>query len=433
MSAINSETAPYLAAFPAREGKAEPQWLTKRRAAAAERFTALGLPTRRDEAWRFTDLRPLQRLSFAAAPAEKDRHPVDTAPWHLSGPTHRLVLVNGCFVPELSAVGALPAGAWLATTAETLAQRPERLRPAFDATDETGAQAFSALNAALFTDGFVLALEDGVTLDRPVEVIHLGAAAAPHRQHLRSAVLMGAGSRASLIETFAGNGSYWTNAVVVIRLAEKAVLCHIRLQDEGKEAIHLAAARVTLAEAADYASFAMTLGARLSRQDTFVRLDGEGARCGLDGAYLLRGESEATTATFVDHAAPKGVTRELFKGVVDDRAHGVFLGRIGVRPEAQQTDAHQLNRNLLLSRRATVDTKPELEIFADDVKCSHGATVGDLDEAALFYLNARGIPTGEARRMLIDAFAAETLDRVEDSGLREHLARHLARWLGEGP
>jgi Fe-S cluster assembly protein SufD len=162
-----------------------------------------------------------------------------------------------------------------------------------------------------------------------------------------------------------------------------------------------------------------------------VTFAGEGAACGLFGAYLLRGEQEATNATFIDHAVPRCTTKEVFKGVVDERAHGVFLGRIAVRPQAQKTDAHQLNKNLLLSPRANVDTKPELEILADDVKCSHGATVGDLDEEALFYLETRGIPAAEARRMLIEAFATDAIDQIEDdTAMRGHLAAHVQRWLG---
>ena len=187
--------------------------------------------------------------------------------------------------------------------------------------------------------------------------------------------------------------------------------------------------RVSLDRAARYETFALTLGARLSRHDIELRFDGSDGSCRLDGAYCLRGEQEATNATFVDHAAPHCTTRELYKGVVEDRAHGVFLGRIAVRPDAQKTDAQQVNRNLLLGRRAAVDTKPELEILADDVKCSHGATIGDLDEEALFYLRARGIPETEARRLLIEAFAADALDGMSDAALRAHLAVHLGRWL----
>jgi Fe-S cluster assembly protein SufD len=205
----------------------------------------------------------------------------------------------------------------------------------------------------------------------------------------------------------------------------------VKLQDEAVEAIHFGQVRTSLAKDSRYESFVLTLGGRLSRHDSFAQFAGENAACGLFGAYLLRGGQEATNATVVDHAVPRCTTIEVFKGVVDERAHGVFLGKIAVRPDAQKTSAHQLNKNLLLSPRANVDTKPELEILADDVKCSHGATVGDLDVDALFYLEARGIPAHEARRLLIEAFAADAIDKIEDDlALRAHLVAHVQRWLG---
>ncbi len=421
-----TQTKPYIDAFPAARGGAGDR-LRPQREAALARFAALGFPTRRQEAWRFTDLRPLERQSYppsagGAAPAAA----LDAL--RLAGATHRLVLVNGRFAPELSDLAALPEGAWIGPSAQALAERPAL--SLLDAGEIDGAQPFAALNAAFFTDGAVIALAPGVVLDRPVEIIHLGRAEAPVSLHLRSRIELAPGSRARVVESFAGTGPYWTNAVLGVELGAGATLEHVRLQDEGVEAIHLSLARLRLGAGACYDAFALTLGGALSRQDVQVELAGEGARVGLGGVYLLRGTQEATTALLVDHAAPGCTTRELFKGVIGDRAHGAFQGAIAVRPGAQKTDAHQLNKNLLLSRRATVDTKPALEILADDVKCSHGATVGDLDEGALFYLRARGIAEAEARRMLIEAFAADALDMVEDTALRAHLAGHLQRWPG---
>jgi Fe-S cluster assembly protein SufD len=427
--AVHPDTVPYLDAFRARKAAAEPGWLATRREAALARFAALGFPTRREEAWRFTDLRPLQKAPFPPAAAAGSVGRADLAPWCFAGGAYRIVLVDGRFAPELSETGTLPPGAWLGSTARALAERPALVEAALAESDETGRQPFAALNAALFADGFVLALEPGVVLDRPVEVIHLGRAIAPSSFHLRSLVALGAGSRADLIETFAGDGAYWTNAVLAVQAGDGAALRHVRIEDEASAAVHVALTRAALARGARYDAFTLTLGGRLARQDILVRFDGPDASCRVDGAFLLRGEQEATTATFIDHAAPGCTTRELWKGVVDDRAHGVFLGRIAVRPDAQRTDAQQTNRNLLLSRRAAVDTKPELEILADDVKCSHGATVGDLEEASLFYLRARGIPEAEARRMLVEAFAMDAVERIEPP-LREHVAAHLRRWLG---
>ena len=416
----------YRAAFAARR-TAEPAAVSTRREVALARFEALGLPTRRNEAWRFTNVRPLQRRVFApaaddalAAPALDD--------WLYPEKTHRIVLINGHFSPEQSRIGDLPAGARLAGTGTALAQRPELAETLLDQTDLAGGQAFASLNAALFADGFVLTLEPGVRLDWPVEIVHWGDAM-QRSFHLRSLIELGDGAEATLIESFAGTGEYWTNAVTLIRLDARARLCHAKVQDEDRSAIHFGQSRVVCGQQSQYHSFVLTLGASLSRHDTAAYLGGPGADCRLAGAYLLGGEQDATNATFVDHAAPECSAGEVFKGVVDGRAHGAFLGRIAVRPEAQKTDAHQLNKNLLLTPRASVDTKPELEILADDVKCSHGATIGDLDEDALFYLQARGIAAAQARQMLIEAFAADALERIEASGLRAHLGAHVRRWL----
>jgi len=423
-----AETAPYRAAFDAQRRAGEPSWLADSRRAALARFEALGFPTRRSEDWRFTNLGPLRRANFAPAAQDAAASP-DLARWLYPEKTHRLVLIDGRLVPALCDIGVLPRGVYLAGTEATLGQRPDLAKALLDETDRLGGQAFASLNAALFADGFVLTLEPGIVLERPVEIVHLGRA--PQRSsQLRSLLRLGEGARATLIESFVGGTDHWTNAVTRIELAPGAALRHAKLQDEDKSAIHFAQARAVLKKATRYEAFVLNLGGGLARHEIAVNFAGEGAACGLFGASLLRGEQEATVATIVDHAAPGCTTREYFKTVVDERAHGVFLGRIAVRPEAQKTDANQLNKNLLLSPRATVDTKPELEIFADDVKCSHGATVGDLDETALFYLEARGIPPAEARRMLIEAFAAEAIEQIEDDAvLHAHLAKHVRRWL----
>lgn len=428
MSDALSEIRPYVEAFKRRGSSGEPAWLSARREGAMKRFAELGFPSRRQEAWRFTNLQSLQKASFPPADDAASIEASALAPWRYPGEAHRLVLVNGRFSPKLSAIGVLPKGVTLASTAQTLKQRPELLESALRETDTIGGQPFVSLNAALFEDGFVLALEAGAALDRPVEIAHYGTGG-QRSCHLRNLALLGPGSRANLIESFAGTGNYWTNAAGVIGLAKGASLTHVKLQDEDQSAIHLAQNRIEIGRDARYESFVLTLGAKLSRHDSQARLEGEGAVCHLNGAFLLRGSQEATNVTFVDHAAPHGTTHELFKGVADGSAHGAFLGTIAVRPNAQKTDAHMLNKNLLLSPRAAIDSKPELDILADDVKCGHGATVGDLDDAALFYLESRGIPVPEARQMLIAAFAADALDRVENASLREFLDVHLQRWL----
>jgi Fe-S cluster assembly protein SufD len=427
---VKSDTAPYLDAFRARPREKEknlPPWVTARREASLARFAELGFPTRRQEAWRFTNLAALQRAAFPPAPALVPmRYRLALEPYVLPDAGHRLLFMDGQVI--LADAPFTAPGVWFGTTADALVRRPELAEAAFDASETADAQPFVALNGAFFADGFILALEPGAVLEQPLQIIHLSHTAG-HSAHPRSAILAGAGSRATIVETFLGGGASWTNAVTRIRLDAGASVRHVTLQDSAVDSIHFAHNRVTLGRDARYDSFVLTLGAQLSRQESVVAMAGEGATVGLNGAYLLRGTQEATTVAFVDHQAPGGTTRELWKGVVDGRAHGVFLGTIAVRPDAQKTDAQQTNKNLLLSRRAAVDTKPQLEILADDVKCSHGAAVGDLDEAALFYLRARGIAEDEARRMLIEGFAADALDTVGDAALRAHLAGHVQRWL----
>jgi len=431
MTAIKAETAPYLEAFRTHVGVAgESDALLDHRAAALKHFATLGFPTRRDEPWRFTNLTPLARAVFPPAPRPAPaQEQMLLDPYLVGGAAHRIVLIDGYVVPELSPVGRLPKGVWLGSTARSLVERGDLAEAGSDDRDVLGAQPFAALNGAFFADGFVLALQPGTVLETPVEIVHVARATASS-SHPRSAILLGEGSRATVVETFLGSGASWTNSVLRIELAAKAALTHVRVQDEGQEAIHLGVTRARLNRGAHYDGFTLTTGARLSRQDVHVTIEGEGAQCGVNGAYLLRGEQEATMATVIDHAAPGGTTREVFKGVVEDRAHGVFLGKIAVRPGADKTDAHQLNRNLLLSPRAAVDTKPELEILADDVKCSHGATVGDLDETAMFYLLSRGIDEATSRRMLVEAFAADGIESSVPAGLlRVHLRRRLDAWL----
>jgi Fe-S cluster assembly protein SufD len=275
----------------------------------------------------------------------------------------------------------------------------------------------------------VLDVAPGVVLDEPIEIVHLASGQNSSSFHTRSLVKLGAKSRLRLIETFAGEGRYWRNDVLALRLAAGAVLNRIALVEEAGEALHTAAMDVGLATAARLANFALLLGGRTLRQEVVVRSEGEGAHCGLYGGFVASRRQQANIVTTVDHLAEHGETREIFKGVAAGRAHGAFQGRITVRPGAQKVDAHMLSRNLLLGAHAAIDTKPELEIFADDVKCSHGAAVGDLDETALFYLLARGISRERARHMLIEAFMREAVEIVEPGAVREHLLTRLGHRL----
>jgi Fe-S cluster assembly protein SufD len=433
---VRSEARPYLDAFgrvASSQRKDEPGWLARYREASLARFAELGFPSRRNEAWRYLDLRDLERKPMlpvcALRPVIGASVRAQLAEMGLSGASHRLVLVDGRFAPELSAIADLPAGVWFGSMAAAVGERPDLVRPGFEATLFDAHRPMAALNAAFFADGFALDIAAGITLDRPVEILHLSSGETGGSLHTRSLIAAGRGSRGSVVESFAGLGNYWRNDVVDLRLAAGAELSRTALIEEGAEALHFAEMTAALGQAARLSSFVLLLGGRTVRCDAAVRCGSEKTRCELNGAFLLSGRQEANILTTVDHAAPGGETRETFKGVVTGRAHGAFQGRITVHPGAQKVDAHQLSRNLVLGPHAAVDAKPELEIFADDVKCSHGAAIGDLDEGALFYLRTRGIPDKEARRMLIEAFVREAVELVDFPLVREHLLSRITRRL----
>jgi Fe-S cluster assembly protein SufD len=323
------------------------------------------------------------------------------------------------------------SGVWFGSTAQAIRERPDLARRAADKFDAADSETFDALNAAFFSDGFVLEIAPGTVLDQPIEIIHF-AGTTEASLHTRSLIALGTGARASIIETYAGdNGSYWRNDFVSVHLDDKAELTRTLLIEEAADAAHLDELVATLGAGTRLHHFALLIGGRMVRHEANVQIIGEGAHCGLDGAFVVAGRDEANIVTLVDHAVPGGETRELVKGVAAGRAHGAFQGKIIVRPGAQKTDAKQTSRNLIIGNRAVIDTKPELEIYADDVKCAHGASVGDLDETALFYLRARGIPDAEARRMLIEGFVREAVETIEQPVIREHLLRRLVGRLSQ--
>jgi Fe-S cluster assembly protein SufD len=429
---VKPEARPYLDAY-CRRPSGEPEWLGAHRRQGLARFAEHGFPNRRSEEWRYIDLRaleerpllPVSRIADAVGTAIRERL-LEAA---FSEAAYRLVLVDGRYAPELSRVDGLPSGVWLGGTAMTIAERPDLVRAAFEAPHFNADRPFTALNAAFFGDGFVLDIAPGIAIDRPIEIVHLASGGAEGSVHTRNLVSAGTGSRGSILETFAGDGRYWRNDVVELQLAAGAEFARVALVEESTEALHIGELLAVLGPAARLASLVLLLGGRTVRHEATIRSDGERTQCALRGAFVLSGRQEANIVTTVDHGAAGGETREVFKGVAAGRAHGAFQGRITVRPGAQKVDAHQLSQNLVLSPRSAIDTKPELEIYADDVKCSHGAAVGDLDEAALFYLRTRGIAPEEARRMLIEAFVRDVIEPVGPASLRAHLLSRLARRL----
>jgi Fe-S cluster assembly protein SufD len=412
-------------------------WLERLRAAAGARAAATGLPTPKLESWKYTNLRPLEKLAFGPRAAEKisiDRLP-SLLPQGQSA--LRLVFVNGLFRADLSACAAMPAGVRAGSLAEALAEGPgDDLAGLLGQIANGGGedQAMLDLNTALMADGFILHVAADVHLDQPIEVIYLGAAPrAPQAFHPRCLIVMEENSRAIVVEHHdgIGDGAYFANHGCEIQVGERAELRHYKVQAEADDAIHLANVQVEVHAEGVYDSFVLTRGARLSRNEVCVRLEAPGAACHLNGVYMLRGNQHCDNTTTIEHLAPETASREVFKGVLDDRARGVFQGKIVVHPKAQKSDGHQLSKALLLSDHAEIDAKPELEIYADDVKCSHGATAGDMDRDALFYLRARGIPEEAARHMLIEAFLSDTINSLAAEGLCPALMSSVGHWLSD--
>ena len=401
----------------------EPAWLARTREQAFDRFLSLGFPTTRDEEWRFTSVTPLAQVPFAlgAAPVNEDT-PARVAPFRLPVPTAaELVFVNGFFVPALSHVNALPDGAViddLPIALTTVSRHPVVTRlAAFDR------RAFTALNTALFSDGVFICLPAQVSVSAPIHVLYLSTderSGRPVMSHPRVAVAIGEQSQACVVETYAGAspGPYFTNAVTEISLGEQAVLDHYKLQHESEQAFHIGTMHVRADRAANFTSHSISLGGSLVRNEVIAALEGEGVECTLNGLYLADGQRLVDNHTTIDHARPHCGSREVYKGILADRARGVFNGKIIVRPDAQKTDAKQTNRALLLSEDAQINTKPQLEIFANDVKCTHGAAVGQLDDEAIFYLRSRGLSEPQARQILIQAFLGEVLHRIPSAAVR---------------
>jgi Fe-S cluster assembly protein SufD len=426
LAASFEETAPRLPG-------ADVAWLDARRAQGIEAFREGGLPTRRVEAWRYTNLNGLAKLSLspASGTADLDAVPEDAA-LALEGAC-RIVFVNGRLRADLSDLETLPEGVEAAGLADLLARDPSALESEYKAAPKGREGALASLNDAFMEDGLVLRITAGAEVETPIHLVSVGvpAAGAAIAFHPRNLVVAGKGSRATLVESHVGlgDGSYFSNGLTDVTVGKGATLTHAKLQDEGAAAFHVALTRAKIADEAVYESFVLHRGAELARNETHVSIDGSGAECRLNGAYLGAGRQHVDNTTVIDHIAPGSESSEVFKGVLAGRSRGVFQGRIVVHRDAQQTNGHQLNKTLLLSRGAEMDTKPELEIYADDVKCSHGATVGELSEMELFYLRTRGIDEATARDMLVSAFLSEAVSELRDEQLAAAFAERIAGWV----
>jgi len=396
---------------------------------AIARFSSAGFPTMRDEEWRFTNPGPVANFTFhMEEPPSLTEEQLGLLGLNDPG-THRIVVVNGRIAAEHSSVGTLPQGATVTGLAAALASDPAGVAELLAGYPEYQTDQFVDLNTAFFTDGLFLRLANDVVLDAPVHVLYVSSSEGEEgsSNHPRSLVVLGRNAQATVIEEYVGLGSgrRFTNPMTEIVLAEGAHLNHIRVQNEGEHGVHVGSLLARQDRSSTLKQFTVSFGGPLVRNNTCSILNGEGAHATMDGVALARGTETVDNHTTLDHAVANCTSHELYKSILSERGHAVFSGRIIVRQDAQKTDSKQSNRTLLLSDEATIDAKPQLEIFADDVKCTHGATIGQLDDEQMFYLRSRGIPVDEARAILTYAFAEELIEQVQLPALREHLERLL--------
>lgn len=414
-----------------RESSADtPPWVHPLRKAALAHFVEIGFPTTRQEEWRFTDVSPLVEVPFEPAPCPSrlpsPRQLEEAA--SLASTSRRIVFVNGHYAHDLSSTGPAPGGVVLMSLAEALRSRGELVRPHLARHAAYRDHAFVALNTAFLDDGALVHLPPGSVVREPIHLIHAWTETDRNLvTHPRNLVVAENNAETQIVETYLGLGenTYFTNAVTEIVLAPGASVDHYKLQREGPNAFHMGTVDVHQQRDSTFVSHLISLGGSLARNETNALLDGEGCQCTLDGLYMARRRQLLDSRTRIDHAKPNCHSRELYKGILDDRAKAVFNGKIVVHQDAQKTNAQQTNRALLLSDNATLNTKPQLEIFADDVKCTHGATVGQLEEEAMFYLRSRGISHQLARNLLIYAFANDVLLGIRPGTIRAELERIL--------
>ena len=421
MAVQQQNTAAFVESFAALK-RSEPAWLADRRRLAIERFSLLGIPTTHDEEYKYTSLKAISGQTWTPSAAVSVEAPsVDYAGEEAA----RIVFVDGRF---LGAAGD-------ASLAARLTSRLAGVEGHLTRYADFESHALTALNTAFFTDGAVVEIPEKAIVDKPIHVVWISTGKAGLVSHPRTLILAGRSSQASVIESFVSlaEGAAWTNSVTEIVAEENARIEHFAVQQQGSEALHTGVIQGLAERSAYISTISLSFGARLARNDVRVKLNGEGAECALDGLYVVNGKQHVDHHTVIDHASPNCNSHQLYKGVLDGESRGVFNGKIFVRRDAQKTDAIQNNKNLLLSRKAEIDTKPQLEIDANDVRCTHGATIGQLDADALFYLQARGIGAAQARHLLTYAFAADLLERIKVQALRDHFEHVLMRTLSEDP
>jgi len=420
-------TESLVAQFVQLETAAQPKWLLTARQAGLASFARQGFPTLHDEDWRFTNVAPIAKLNFKLAVpvvvnGAESKTLNESVFAGLSG--SRLVFVNGFFSAKLSSVKPVAGGVRIESLAVALAKDAALIEKHLGQYARTEKNSFAALNQALFTDGAFVFVPAGVEVTEPVQLIYISSA--KHNGETiqpRNLIIAEANSKLTVVESYlsTGNVAHLTNAVTELVAGENANVEHVKVQDESAGAFHIATISGEFGRASKVSVHSFALGAKLSRNNIRTKLAGEGLECVLNGLYLTKDEQLADHHMIVEHAEPHCASHEYFNGILDGKSKGVFHGRILVREIAQKTDAKQTNKNLLLSDDASADTKPQLEIYADDVKCTHGATIGQLNAESIFYLRSRGMSKDTARRMLIHAFAGEIIERIRCEPARETL------------
>ncbi|MEP6731987.1 MAG: Fe-S cluster assembly protein SufD [bacterium] len=430
---------PYLRSFESfssNGGAAAPQSVRSLRLSAITRFETLGFPTTRNEDWHFTSVAPIVEGQFAPLTKQSGKvTAAQVAPFAIEPAWHTLVFINGRFDADLSGGAALPAGVRVLPLARAYEELPAVIEKYLGTIASFDAHTFTALNTAFINDGAVVHVAANTEVVAPIHLLFVSDASTAHGSaQPRNLIVVDHHAKATVIESYAGlgDGAYFTNVVTEASVGDGATLTHLKLQRESAQAFHVGTLDVRQQRDSHLFSFSFATGALLSRTNVYTELRGEGCGATLNGLYLGDGDQHIDHQTRIEHVEPNCYSRELYKGILDGAAHGVFNGKVYVHPAAQKTDGKQTNNTLLLSERAQIDTKPQLEIFADDVKCTHGATVGRLDETSLFYMKSRGINARAARELLTYAFAADVLETIELTEVREGLeSATLRRYTSE--
>ncbi len=402
-------------------------WLQALRRKAFARFCEKGFPTTHDEDWRFTNVAEIARTPFrltrdgAATLATRD-----VRPWRIAGETCLLVFVNGHFSRELSAVERLPHGLIVGSLEANMGNGGQALEPHLGRYLDIGRDAFCALNTAFVEDGAYVHISRGAAVEGAIHLLFIATESdVPAMSHPRNLIVAEENSQAAIVEDYVslGSGMALCNSATELIVGDNAVVSHYRIEQEHRQTFNVSTLRIQQGRSANVASHSVLAGGALVRNNVHPVLAGEGSECLINGLFVGAGRQHIDNYMLVEHASPHCGSRQFYNGILDEHAHGVFHGRIIVHKDAQKTDAKQTNRNLLLSDDAQIDTKPQLEIYADDVKCTHGATIGQIEADALFYLRSRGIDEASARKLLLVAFAGECLERMKEAGIREHIER----------